>query len=152
MKVAFIFTGHCKKSSVRGVMKKNYGIVGVMALLLAGCGMQKKVSVKSPQALEQQEIIAKFADLPDAPFQVQLQKIAVSPEDHSQLQIFYRYSMPQDDLISFYQQQMERLGWDLLAESTTHDCLMHYSKPSQLCSILIDRHQLSLYVCNKKGA
>ncbi len=134
-------------------MKRNYLVYySVLLLIAAGCGMQKKVKVKSPELLEQQEIIAKFADLPDAPFQVRLQKIAISPEDHNQLQAFYTVAMPQSDLIAFYQQQMERLGWELFAESTTQDCLMHYVKPQQLCSVLISGNRLSIYVCNRKGA
>lgn len=134
-------------------MKRNYILCcSVLIMIAAGCGIQKKVKTKSPELLEQQEIIAKFADLPDTPFQVRLQKIAVSPEDHSQLQAFYTVSMPQADLISFYRQQMERLGWELFAESATQDCLMHYVKPHQLCSILISSNRLSMYVCNRKGA
>lgn len=134
-------------------MKQNY-VPYFMALIMiiAGCGMQKKVTIKSPEILQQQEIIAKFADLPDTPFQVRLQKLAVSQEDHNQLQAFYTVAMPQADLIAFYQQQMERLGWELFAESTTQDCLMHYVKPQQVCSILISPNRLSMYVCNKKGA
>ena len=119
--------------------------------LFAGCGMQKRIK-PTADFLEQQEIIAKFADLPDAPFQVKLQKIAVSSENHDQLQAFYTSTMPQNDLMAFYQQQMERLGWDLFAESTTQDWLMHYSKPQQFCSILIHQNCLSIYICNKKGA
>ncbi|MDP3788259.1 MAG: hypothetical protein Q8Q60_02965 [Candidatus Chromulinivorax sp.] len=134
-------------------MKRNYLVYyAVLVMIAAGCGIQKKVKTKSPELLEQQEIIAKFADLPDAPFQVRLQKIAISPEDRDQLQAFYTVSMPQADLITFYQQQMERLGWELFAESTTRDCLMHYVKPAQLCSILISSNHLSMYVCNRKGA
>ncbi len=134
-------------------MKQNYvACFALLVIITAGCGVQKKAKIKSPEILQQQEIIAKFADLPDTPFQVRLQKIAVSPEDHNQLQAFYTVSMPQSDLITFYQQQMERLGWELFAESTTQDCLMHFVKPAQLCSVLITQNRLSLYVCNKKGA
>jgi len=118
--------------------------------IIAGCGMSKKL--KLVDFLQQQEIIAKFADLPDAPFQTKLQKISKLDESHEQLQIFYTFTMPKQDLISFYQQQMERLGWELFAESNAQDCLMHYSKPQQLCSILITESHLSIYVCNKRGA
>lgn len=118
--------------------------------VIAGCGISKKL--KLVDFLQQQEIIAKFADLPDAPFQTKLQQISKLDESYDQLQVFYTFTMPRHDLISFYQQQMERLGWELFAESNVQDCLMHYSKPQQLCSILITENNLTIYVCNKKGA
>jgi predicted phosphoadenosine phosphosulfate sulfurtransferase len=139
------------KNGMRVAMTRKILVCFAMLLpIISGCGMQKKI--KSTDVLQQQEIIAKFADLPDAPFQVQLQKIAVSSEDHDQLQVFYTVTMPAQELIAFYQQQMERLGWELLAESTTQDWLMHYVKPHQVCSILISQNHLSIYICNKKGA
>lgn len=131
-------------------MKQKLVCMSLLLSLLAGCGMQQKV--KHSQYLANQEMIAKFADLPDAPFQAQLQKIAGSLDNHDQLQVFYTYTMPQHDLIVFYQQQMERLGWELFAESTTQDWLMHFSKPAQFCSILITQNQLSMYVSTRKGA
>jgi hypothetical protein len=60
--------------------------------------------------------------------------------------------MPVQDLIDFYQQQMERLGWELVAESNIKNCLMHFVKPTQFCSVLIAENNLSMYVGNKKGA
>ena len=131
-------------------MKQKLMYLSLLLSLLAGCGVQKKV--KHSQYLANQEMIAKFADLPDAPFQAQLQKIAGSLDNHDQLQVFYTYTMPRHDLIVFYQQQMERLGWELFAESTMRDSLMHFSKPQQFCSILITQDQLSIYVCHRKGA
>ncbi len=131
-------------------MNKNLAYFALMLFVVAGCGVQKKI--KSKDFFQHQEIIAKFADLPDAPFQAQLQNIASSLEAHDQLQLFYTIAMPAQDVIAFYQQQMERLGWELLGESTTQDWLMHYSKPGQLCSILIAQDRLSIYICNKKGA
>ena len=125
---------------------KNFRLLPV----IAGCGIQKKI--KHPEYLQQQEIIAKYADLPDAPFQAQLKKIATSQEVHEEVQLFYTFTMSVDDLLAFYQQQMERLGWELLAESKAQDYLLHYVKPSQVCTILITDNQLSLYICNKKGA
>lgn len=131
-------------------MKKNKFYFVLLIPFIAGCGMQKKL--QHPKNLHEQEIIAKFSDLPDAPFQTQLQNIAVSENAHEQVQLFYTFAMPVQDLIVFYQQQMERLGWELLAESDAQNYLIHYSKPSQLCSILIAGNSLSIYICKKKGA
>ena len=130
---------------------KKIGLSLVLVVpIIAGCGMQQKL--KHPEYLQQQEIIAKYADLPDAPFQAQLKKIATSQQAHEEVQLFYTFTMSVDDLLAFYQQQMERLGWELLAESKAQNYLLHYVKPSQVCSVLIAENQLSLYICNKKGA
>jgi len=119
--------------------------------IIAGCGIKKQAKLQD--LFNQQEILAKFSDLPDAPFQLTLQKLVVSPENHDQLQIFYSTNvMLHQDLIAFYQQQMERLGWELLGQSDLQDNLMHYSKPAQLCSILIAENRVSIYICHKKGA
>lgn len=131
-------------------MNKKLACLSLILFLVAGCGARKKIISKD--FFQHEEIIAKFADLPDAPFQAQLKNVAVSEQAHDELQLFYTIAMPVDDVVAFYQQQMERLGWQLLAESTTKDYLMHYSKPEQICSILISGNSLSIYVCNKKGA
>lgn len=120
-------------------------------LLVSGCGIKQQV--KRNFVIEhQEELIAKFADLPDAPFQAHVQNIAVDHEKHDQVQIFYTTSMTEQDVIHFYEQQMERLGWELIAQSTTQNYLLHFSKPIQLCSILVQPHHFDIYVCNKKSA
>lgn len=131
-------------------MKKNILSFVLILFIIAGCAGKQKI--KSTEFLQQQEIIAKCADLPDVPFQVQLKKIASSLENCEQLQLFYTISMPQQDLIVFYQQQMERLGWELFAESNAQDYVLHFTKPHQICSILMKDNNLSIYICNKKGA
>ncbi|MBV8660966.1 MAG: hypothetical protein JO129_02375 [Candidatus Dependentiae bacterium] len=131
-------------------MKKNILCFVLILFAMAGCGNKQKI--KPTEFLQQQEIIAKCTDLPDAPFQVQLKKIVSSSENCDQFQLFYTFSIPQQDLITFYQQQMERLGWELFAESNLQDYLLHFTKPDQICSILIKDSNLSIYICKKEGA
>ena len=119
-------------------------------IVLAGCMAQKNIKPEKYQ--KHQEVIAKFADLPDAPFQAKLENIITSPEHHDQVQMFYSCMMPMIDLIDFYGQQMERLGWQLLGQSDIHDAILLYGKPEQFCTILIHQNQLIIYVGNKKGA
>lgn len=122
----------------------------LLLLTATGCGMQKKM--KNSDFLQHEEVIAKFTDLPDTPFQVQLQQVAVSQKAREELQLFYTFSMSVQDLIAFYHQQMERLGWELIVESNIQNCLMHFVKPTQFCSVLITENDLSIYVGCKKGA
>jgi len=117
-------------------------------LLCAGCGIKKTVHHEN---FYEKELIAKYADLPDAPFQVKLESIAISPDQYDQIQMFYSTIMPVQELVDFYQQQMERSGWELLAESHVQDRLLQYVKPAQVCSIVISGNKLTVYLC-KKGA
>ena len=124
----------------------------LMLIIIAGCSHKKNLQDRFQRSLQQKEMIAKCTDLPDAPFQAQLESIAVAPDHHDQIQIFYKMSMPVQDVMDFYIQQMERLGWDLIAQSIAQDCILHFSKPYQLCSFIIEDKNLSIYLCNKQGA
>lgn len=116
--------------------------------LCSGCGIKKQIQHDN---FHEKELIAKYADLPDAPFQVKLESIAISPDQHDQIQMFYSTMMPAQELVDFYQQQMERSGWELLAESYAQDRLLQYVKPAQVCSILISSNKLTVYL-SKRGA
>lgn len=129
----------------------NYLISFLLCLLCSGCGVKQQPIIRH-EKFQEKEIIAKYAELPDTPFQVVLDSIATIPYESDQIQMFYTTTMKNQELIDFYQQQMERLGWDLLAESHAQDCLLHYVKPTQICSILISQQRLHIYLSNKKGA
>ena len=118
-------------------------------LSCVGCGMKKPAHHES---FQNQEMIARYSDLPDAPFQVKLQSIVVNPDNQDQVQMFYTTTMPIQELAYFYQQQMERCGWDLLAESHVNNWLLNYVKPACLCSIIISENKLVIYLSDKKGA
>jgi len=118
-------------------------------LFVAGCGLKKPIL---HDTFQNKEIIAKYADLPDVPFAVKLQSISMGLDDQCQIQMFYTTKMTIHELIEFYQQQMERNGWDLLAKSHAQDCLLQYVKPMQICSILISDNKLAIYLGDKKGA
>ncbi len=120
-------------------------------MLVAGCSWQKKQQ-KQKSMPQYQEIIAKYADLPDAPFQAQLEHVVQSEQSHDQIQIFYICSMPKADIVTFYEQQMERLGWQLQGQSDIDHCLLLYRKPLQFCSVLIADRSIAMYIGNIKGA
>ena len=121
-----------------------------MLLIVAGCAVHKKSHLSISR--DYQEMIAKFSDLPDAPFQAKLETIICSSTDHNQVQIFYTCPMSRFDLLLFYEQQMERLGWQLYAQSEVQDCLLHYNKPDRICSILLTGDKLIIYLGTIKGA
>lgn len=117
-------------------------------IVLGGCGLKKQFH-QDAILYEHQEIIARCSDLPDTPFQVQLKKIIVAPENHDQMQIFYTTTLSVQDIIFYYEQQMERLGWQLLAQSKLQDAFLCYGKPEKFCSILIFEGSFRVYVGNK---
>jgi len=120
-------------------------------LCTTGCAGKKPRRVVTP-FVDYQEIVAKFADLPDAPFQAQLKNIVICPTNHDQVQIFYTTTMASDELVLLYEQQMERLGWQLLSDTTIHDQVLIYTKPNQVCTIIFSGSSLSVYLSSKKGA
>ena len=119
-------------------------------ILLVGCGVQKKLykDQKNTLFFEQQEIIARYSDLPDAPFQVQLKDIVVAPENYDAMQLFYTTKLSTQDIAVYYEQQMERLGWQLSAQSKLHDLFFYYTKPEKFCSIIIFKDSFTMYVGN----
>ncbi|MBP6869523.1 hypothetical protein KBC04_01440 [Candidatus Babeliales bacterium] len=129
----------------------NY-IMIVCIALLTGCGMKQQLVKKENIEQQQEEIIARCSDMPDVPFQVQLKNIVVLPEDHNDMQLFYTTTLSQQDFVTFYEQQMERLGWQLSAESKIQDCCLYYTKPQRFCLIVIVGNSFSMYIGTKKGA
>lgn len=120
-------------------------IVIYCLFLLMGCSLKKK-NHQSPILYEHQEIIARCSDLPDTPFQVKLKNIVVAPENYDQMQIFYTTTLCVQDIILYYEQQMERLGWQLLVQSNLQDVFLCYTKPKKFCSILIFDGSFRVYV------
>jgi len=124
-------------------------------IFFVGCKIPHKLSPyveRSLELLQYEEIIAKHSDLPDMPFQTQLHKISIDNDQIDQLQIFYVTSMFMQDSIRFYQQQMERIGWDILSQSQGQDCLLIYTKPDKICSVLLKDTSIAIYYSDKKGA
>ena len=130
-------------------MKKLF-ICSLFIFLLSGCVWRKEVS--SVRTREHQEVIAKFSDIPDAPFAVNLLNLVIDENNHDQLQLFYTISIPVQDVLVFYEQQMERLGWDMIAQSNLHDNFLIFSKPNKICSLLIINNKLTLYISNRKDS
>ena len=117
-------------------------------LILSGCSVRKK---QNYDLLRSKELIAKFAEIPDAPLHTSLQQVATDDQSPDQIQMFYTTSMKTEDLVLFYQQNMERLGWMVISESYVQDWLLQYGKPDQICSILIKNNKLVIFVSKRKG-
>ena len=121
----------------QGDSMKKYGYFLATVLIFSGCGVKKK-SIKNTQMfMHFQEVIAKNADIPDAPFQAQLQSISRDAYNQNQLELVYTTNMARVDLVHFYTQQMERAGWSCTMDFHTVDHCMIFSKPGKVCAIVV---------------
>ncbi|MGZ6254444.1 MAG: hypothetical protein ACXWL5_00440 [Candidatus Chromulinivorax sp.] len=130
-------------------MKKLILCVSICLLIISGCSFHKKS--QSIKNVQHHEILAKCTDLPDAPFQLSLLDVVTS-SDNDQMQFFYTFTGMKDDIIVFYEQQMERLGWDIKAQSNLQDYFILFNKPYKNCAILIQQNKVTIYFCHKKSA
>ena len=51
------------------------------------------------------------------------------------IMLAYANNRKQEDLMLFYQQEMERLGWRHVGYITRSETLLHFDKPSRFCTI-----------------
>lgn len=117
-------------------------------LMLHGCRNSQRV-IKNIIPDQYQKVIAKTSDLPDTPFQVSIKNMAILPENYDQVQFFYTTTLPKQDLIIYYEEQMERLGWQLSAQLQVHDSFFYYTKPAKFCAITFYDHSFSIYLGNR---
>lgn len=52
-------------------------------------------------------------------------------------QLVYTVRVSYADAISFYEQEMERSGWNMFSSIVSHETLLIFEKPSKICSISI---------------
>ncbi len=128
-------------------MKKYWYCIALIGFF--GCSVKKKLVKKNQIFLDFQEIIAKHSDIPDAPFQAQLQTISSDIQNQNHLELIYTTSMPRVDLINFYIQHMERSGWNRIVYFDTTDYCMVFHKPGKTCLIVIQDTKYFVYIAKK---
>lgn len=118
-------------------------------MLFSGCNFHQKQKIKVDENYRYKEILAKYSDIPDVPFQAVFINMAYKNENPDQVQFFYKSSLPREQLIIFYEQQMELLGWRLITRSDLTDLLLVYEKPEIVCSILMQKSMITIYFSSK---
>lgn len=118
-------------------------------IVCAGCTLHK---ANREQEFLEKTLLAKYSDIPDAPFHTVLQTVIAEENRPGQVQITYTTTMSQSQVIDFYEQEMERLGWNFIGKSLAKDVLLQYSKPDVFCSILLQQKKITVFVVQRKGA
>lgn len=103
-------------------------------LFFAGCTKQRKV-VNTAQLWDQMHIEARLYDVPVLINAALMQNISTTAQTSGSTIISYESTIPLNDAILFYQEQMERLGWKQTATFCGAESLLNFEKPRKYCSI-----------------
>lgn len=80
---------------------------------------------------------AKVSDLP-IPFNAKLvPQYCQTTSSHDRMVLGYRVGMGNHEAADFYRQEMERCGWQLVADARAHESQLIFRKPSKLCVISV---------------
>jgi hypothetical protein len=99
------------------------------------------------------EWIAQEAKLFDVPVLIDAVPEKLSEPDESEITMTVRYraksALP--DAVEFYEQEMERYGWNLWNSFITQEALLIFEKPSKICAILIKpyKDQINVTIFSK---
>lgn len=124
----------------------------VALLMLSSCHYGLRLGRKA-QRFELQESIARISIIPDVPLAVSIVNIVKSEENPNDLQIFCHYgSMLKKILKSFYIEEMERFGWNLIHQCDGQELLLLFENPQGItCVVSIrDKKQLVITILQKK--
>lgn len=138
-------------------MAKKFVALLMMIVFFSSC--QKNVLKKQQknvflqQEIEAlQESVARLSDIPDVPLPVMIKKIENTNAEQDQLQIICDvYDISRADLYSYYEGEMERLGWQLQGSYDQQEGLLVFVKPGgSLCVISLRDHQQMIITIMKK--
>ncbi len=67
-------------------------------------------------------------------------------ENSSQITVGFTTNLSEEELLLFYREEMERLGWQEVTSFTANqELLLLFDKPHKTCSILIQVPQVKIY-------
>jgi hypothetical protein len=111
-----------------------YGVIVAFILPLSSCVAPKS---RIPIIDEWAKQEAKFYDIPIVINAQPYMDYNNRVDDSNNNQIAYTASLPFGEICSFYEYEMERLGWQLVAVSKGKECLYIYEKPAKQCAVSI---------------
>jgi len=88
--------------------------------------------------LELEQIEAKLADIP-LPLKTLLepQQVSFSAIDGTAVMRIYQVRLTADEVVLFYQQEMERMGWRQLSFFVGQESLLVFERPTRSCVVSI---------------
>jgi hypothetical protein len=118
-----ILFSSCGQSQIqRGISKKN--------------DAARKINKNFSKIDSIRHIEAKLIDIPQVPLNSKPINSLCS-SDPQTIMLGYACSMPCDDIVTFYQHEMERFGWNYAAQFKSSEILLNFNKPNRDCSISI---------------
>jgi len=118
-------------------------IVALICFLITGCIKESKKG-----AIDVRECEARLVDIAIPLESKPIRKLL------SQQTFVYAIKKTREEIVSFYEQEMERLGWDLLAADSNQETLLIFNKPHRVSTVSIrgsgKRKQVYITVLPKK--
>lgn len=104
--------------------------------------LDRRLTRKEREVLMLERAREQQAKLVDIPVPLNVDPISdffesEAPEPSQGLTLGYYTEMSVDDVMKFYQQEMERHGWRLLADASGPELLANFIKPGRFCSVSI---------------
>ena len=133
-------------------MKRTFVTIFFLSLLLPSCARKKSKPFSFSAAHSEQAVFSEAqhaqslallheweATLLDIPFPLGAlpiaQEYAKSQAAKGQHFLAYTTVLSESDLIAFYEQEMERLGWQKMVVLSDFETMLIFSKPDRICSI-----------------
>jgi len=102
---------------------------------------KRKLSRKQRAVLAAQQAKSQEAKLVDIPIPLQAEPLeyffADQQETAAATSLGYSVNMSVDELVAFYQREMDRHGWRCLSECAGKETLTSFVKPARVCSVSI---------------
>ena len=110
------------------MMHKQIMIVGALCIVLPQCYQRPQ---SQSMRVSFTDLEARHADIP-----VPLKHTPLTKE-LTENTIAYTAPIPLEELISFYQNEMERMGWNMFAELVGSQTILVFEKPFKNCAITL---------------
>jgi hypothetical protein len=117
--------------------KKQACLIGLV-FLLSGCGSLHKK--KTTQKKVEEDYHFQEARLSDIPVLMGAKRLEnkgrVVLQDHQQA-MFFKSMLPLRDVLNFYEQEMERMGWEQLSLFEGKETILLFEKPYSIVLVLL---------------
>jgi len=85
-----------------------------------------------------QELLAKESMLPDVPLDALIDHIFTDYHQPEHIEIVYTTKLSAAEITTMYIQEMERLGWDKIMQSSLKSSMLVFQSPVFVCTVSID--------------
>ena len=119
-------------------IKKQACLLVGLVFLLSSCGEQSKK--KSPRKKHQDDLQFQEAKLSDIPVLLGAKRLENEGEvdiKSGQNVLMFSSKFPQKEIVDFYEQEMERMGWQQLGSFSGKENILIFEKPYSVATVLV---------------